>query len=120
MLDIKLPSFIMDPFKYMGGLSTPMSMLFIGAVIYSIGLKNIRFDRDMLILLIGRFVITPVIVMLFLHLFNVPALLGKVFIIQSAMPVATQCAVSTRAYGGDYRYASAAVTISTIAGLLFF
>lgn len=119
MLDIKLPGFLMDTFRYMGNLSTPMSMLFIGAIIYFMGFKGIKFDRDMIILLIGRFIISPLIIAAMMKIIRIPDLMGKVFIIQSAMPVITQSAVSARAYGGDYRYASAAVTVSTIAGLLF-
>lgn len=119
MLEIKLPGFITDPLKYMGSLCTPMSMLFIGAVVYSMGFRNIKFDRDLGLLLAGRFIITPLIVVLILPLFSVPDLLGKVFIIQSAMPVVTQSAVTTKVYGGDYRYASTAVTVSTIASLIF-
>lgn len=119
MLEVKLPNFLMDPFKYMGQLSTPLSMLFIGSVIYSMGFRGIKFDKDMILVLAGRFIITPLIVVAFLKVFNVPDLMGKVFVIQSAMPVVTQSAVTTRAYGGDYKYASAAVTVSTISGLIF-
>lgn len=119
MLNIKLPAFLMDVSKYMANLSTPMSMLFIGAVIYSIGIKGIRFDRDMIVLLIGRFIITPLIVILFFHFFNLPVLMKKVFVIQSAMPIITQSAVTTKAYGGDYKYASASITVSTVVGLAF-
>lgn len=119
LLDIKLPPFLMNTFKYMGNLSTPMSMLMIGTIIYSMGFKKIKFDRDMVFVMVGRFLVTPLLVVLSLRFFTVPNLMSKVFIIQSSMPVMAQTVVSARAYDGDYNYAASAVTVSTLLSLLF-
>ncbi len=40
IFSIDLPFFIKDAFQYMGNLSTPLSMLFVGTVIYNIDLKK--------------------------------------------------------------------------------
>lgn len=119
ILNIKLPAFLMDVSKYMANLNTPMSMLMIGTIIHSIGIKGIKFDREMIGVMAGRFIVTPLLVVTALRLLPVPDLMGKVFIIQSAMPVMAQTAVSARAYNGDYRYASSAITVTTIASLIF-
>ena len=81
MLNIKLPTFLRDTFKYMGNLSTPVSMFMIGTIIYSMGIKKIKFDLDMLMTMAGRFVVAPVLVVIGLKIFSVPELMGKVFII---------------------------------------
>lgn len=118
VLRIKIPQFIMDTSKYMGNLSTPLSMLFIGSVIFSMGLKEIKFDKDAIALMTGRFIITPLLVIVFLCYFPVPELMRKVLVVQSAMPVLTQSAIASKAYNGDYKYAASMVTLTTGIGLI--
>lgn len=119
MFRIELPMFIMNAAKYMGNLSTPMSMIYIGMIIYSIGFKGIKLDKDMIALLIGRFVITPLLVFIMLQFIPVPDLMKKVFIIVSAMPVMTQNSIVIQAYKGDHKYATIMVTVTTAASLVF-
>ena len=38
---------------------TPLSLIYIGIVLYDAGLKSIRFDRDTIVALIGRFILAP-------------------------------------------------------------
>lgn len=119
LLNIKLPSSIMDTCKYLGNLTTPLSMLFIGAVIQSINLKSIKFDKDMLLVLIGRFVVSPLITYLFIYLFAAPQLMKNVFIIQSALPVMANTAIVTKAYNADHEFAAIMIAITTLASLVF-
>jgi hypothetical protein len=118
LLDIKLPPFLMDTFKYMGNLTTPLSMLFIGITIRSIDLKQVRFDKDMAGVLIGRFFVSPLTILLISLAFPLPKLMRDVFIIQASMPVMTNTAIITRAYNTDYEYAAIMVTITTIVSVL--
>jgi hypothetical protein len=118
LLNIKLPSFIMDTSKYLGNLTTPLSMFFIGASIYFVNLKSVKFSIDIVWILIGRFVISPLLVILILPMFHIPLLMGSVFIVQAAMPVMANSAIIARAYGSDYNFASLMIAISTIGTLL--
>lgn len=119
MLNIRVPAFLMDTCQYMGSLSTPISMLFIGSIIFSMGIKGIILDKDAIALMAGRFIITPMLVIFFFRLYPVDDLMRKVLVIQSAMPVLTQSAIASKAYNGDYKYASAMVTLTTGASLVF-
>ena len=118
LLNIKLPSFIMDTSKYLGNLTTPLSMFFIGASIYLANLKSVKFSLDIVWILIGRFVVSPLLVILILPMFPIPQLMGSVFIVQAAMPVMANSAIIARAYGSDYNFASLMIAISTIGTLL--
>ncbi len=118
-LEVKLPSFLMDSFKYIGNLTTPLSLLFIGITFNSVDFKSIRFDKDMAALLFGRFVLSPLLVYALSLLIPVPGLMLKVFIIQSAMPVITQSAIVAKAYDIDYHYATVMVTVTTILSMIF-
>jgi len=60
LLNIQLPSWIMKDFQYVGGLTIPLSMIFIGTAIAGAGLQNVHLNRDSLGILLGRFVVAPV------------------------------------------------------------
>lgn len=119
LLGVRLPSFIMDSCKYIGNLTTPLSLLFIGITFSTIKIADIKPDRDMAAVVFGRFVLAPAMIYALALLIPIPSLMTKVFIIQSAMPVITQAAITARAYDADYRYATVMVTVSTILSVLF-
>lgn len=119
LLDVKLPEFLMDTCRYMGNLTTPLSMLYIGNIIYSIDFKALKWDKSMSIILIGRFLVAPLAVFFMCMHAGVPLLMKKVFIIQAAMPAMTVTSVLAQASGGDYKYAAVVTTLTTIATLLF-
>ncbi|HEX2946573.1 MAG TPA: AEC family transporter [Clostridia bacterium] len=118
LLNIRLPSFILDSSKYIGNLTTPLAMFFTGIVLYSVKFRDIRFDKDVIALLLARSVISPVLVLVMLPFFGVPALMGKVFVIQAAMPAITSTSVVAREYGSDYQFAALMTAITTVASLV--
>ncbi|AOY75680.1 AEC family transporter [Clostridium formicaceticum] len=118
LLEIRLPSFIVDTSRYLGNLTTPLSLLFIGMTFHSIDIRKLSFSIDQLLLFLGRFLIAPLVVYLLAIFFPIPPLMFKVFIIQSAMPVMAQVAIVSKAYGGDYEYATLMVTFTTLASAL--
>lgn len=119
IMGIKLPTFIMDSCKYIGSLTTPLSLLFIGITFSTINIKDIKFDKDMVALILGRFVFSPLVVYALALVIPIPSLMTKVFIIQAAMPAITQSAIAAKAYDVDYRYATVMVTVSTVLSVLF-
>ncbi|MGG7164835.1 AEC family transporter [Clostridium ihumii] len=117
MLAVPVPKFIMDTCKYLGNLTTPLSMLFIGNTMFYINLKGLHFDKDIWGVLLGRFIISPLLVVVLCKFFPLPSLMAKVFIIQAAMPVMTNTAIVSKSYDADYQYAAIMITISTILSL---
>ena len=119
LLEVRLPEFIMDSCKYLGNMTTPLSLLFIGITFYYIDFKSIKVDADMLAIMFGRFILSPALVFLVALPMHIPSLMLKVFVIQSAMPIITQSAIVTKAYNGDYKYATVMVTVSNIISMVF-
>lgn len=119
ILGIKLPYFIMDSFKYIGSLTTPLSLLFIGITFSTIKIKDIKFDKDMAAMIFGRFIFSPLVVYALALVIPIPSLMTKVFIIQAAMPVITQAALTAKAYDADHQYATVMVTVTTVLSVLF-
>lgn len=119
MLNIKLPKFMLDTCKYFGNLTTPLSMLFIGITIYSVDLKEIKIDVDMIVVLLGRFLVSPIITFAVAYYHPIPNLMKEVFVIQAAMPVMTNTAIVARSYGADHKYATVMTVVTTILSLIF-
>ncbi len=119
LLNIKLPKSIMDSCKYIGNLTTPISTMFIGITLSSLNLKEIKLDKKSSIILIARFILSPITVLILCSFIKIPVLMEKVFIIESAMPVMMQIAIVSRAYESDYEYATVMAALSTAASLIF-
>lgn len=118
LLHIKLPTFLMSDFNYIGDLTIPLSMLFIGIAIHQAGLGKIRLNRDNLGILIGRFIAAPALMTLLVLPAPMPALMKEVFILQSAMPVMTNTPVVSELYHADSDYAAVMVTETTLFSLI--
>ncbi|HLV10419.1 MAG TPA: AEC family transporter [Halanaerobiales bacterium] len=118
LVGFKLPNFILDTLKYMSNLTTPLSMLTIGIIIYQIRPDEFKINRDLILILLGRFLLSPLIAYSVFKLFGGSFLMLKVFVIEAAMPVMTTIAIVGHAYNADHRYASVMVTISTIISLI--
>lgn len=109
------PKFLMDTCKYLGNLTTPLSMLFIGLSIYKTGIAHIKPSIEMAIILAGRFIVSPLTVFLLSLIFPMPRLMRNVFILQAAMPVMTSISMVAKSYNADYSYTSIMITSSTLA-----
>ena len=112
------PKFIMDTCKYLGSLTTPLSMLFIGSTIFNVKIKDIKPDKGFFAVFAGRFILSPVLVAVLSIFFPIPVLMRKVLIVQAAMPVMTQTAIVAKAYGADHEYAAIVTTATTVGSLV--
>ena len=106
MLQIKMPAFLASDLQYLGNLTTPLSMIFIGLSVSHVGVKQLVLGKDQLLILLGRFVVAPLLMASIVYWLPLPNLMKQVFIIQSAMPVMTNAPVVARLYGADSDYAA--------------
>ena len=118
MLQIKLPAFLASDLQYLGNLTTPLSMIFIGLSVSHVGVKQLVLGKDQLLILLGRFLVAPLLMASIVYWLPLPSLMTQVFIIQSAMPVMTNAPVVARLYGADSDYAAVMVTETTLATMV--
>ncbi|HAT53820.1 MAG TPA: malate permease [Lactobacillus sp.] len=112
-------TFIASTLTYVGDLVTPLSLIYIGIVLADAGLKSIRFDRDTVVALLGRFVLSPVVMVLVLLFaqrtgMTFAPLLTKTLIVQSATPMLAVLPILANEAHGDVKYATNVVTTSTV------
>ena len=118
MLQIKMPAFLASDLQYLGNLTTPLSMIFIGLSVSHVGVKQLVLGKDQLLILLGRFLVAPLLMASIVYWVPLPSLMKQVFIIQSAMPVMTNAPVVARLYGADSDYAAVMVTETTLATMV--
>jgi len=119
LLAIPVPEWINKTLDMVGGIVTPMSLIYIGIILADAGLKSIRFDRDTILALVGRFIVAPVIMIGIIliggsMIGSMPQLESSSFIIQSAAPGLAVLPILVDQSHGDVDYATNLVTTSTV------
>ncbi len=118
LLDLPLPTLVDKTFSMVGGVVTPLSLIYIGIVLADAGLKSIHFDRDTIVALLGRFVFAPavmiIIMMMFKGAMDIPSVEQGTLIIQAAAPGLAVLPILVGEAKGDVEYATNVVTTSTV------
>jgi predicted permease len=118
VLNVKIPPLLGIAGNQIGGMTTPLSIICIGIAIYQTGLKNIRLSRDVGLIALGRFVVSPLVVLGLLYFFPVPELMRNVFIIQASLPPMSNIALLAIKYNTAPGFASVAVSFGTLCALV--
>jgi hypothetical protein len=108
----------MDLAKYLGNMTTPLSMLFVGIVISRVEWKKLKLEIDIVFLILGRFLVSPFFIIVLMRGHDFPLLMKQVFLIQAAMPAMTQTPILAQAYGADSEYAGIGTSLTTVLSLI--
>ncbi len=116
---MKFPALATTTLTYLGNLVTPLSLIYIGAVLSKAGLQSIHFDRDTIAALLGKFILSPAIIVFVLYVAtsfgtSLTPLLKQTLIVQAAVPALTILPILAAEAKGDVTYATNIVTTSTI------
>ena len=119
LADVRPPAFLMLAAGFLGDLTTPLALIFIGMTVQGVDLRQLRQQggrtlRDMGLALAGRLVLAPLIMAVLVLLFPVPALMGKVFIMQASLPVIVQVAILSAYYRSDPQFGAMMVSLSSL------
>jgi predicted permease len=117
LVGLSLPDFLLDLCATVGSMTTPLSMIFVGITIAGVHWKALRPSLDMVLVLAGRFLVSPLLLLLLVSRTELPLLMKEVFLIQAAMPAMTQTPIIAKAYGADAEYAGLMTSVTTIASL---
>ena len=118
LADIPVPTFIHASLSYVGAVVTPLSLIYIGIMLCDAGLKSIRFDKDTIAALLGKFVLAPVIMVILILIgrtwLPLPAMEAKTLIVQSSVSALAVLPILANEAKGDVQFATNLVTTSTI------
>lgn len=114
-----LVSFVTTTLSKIGGLVTPLSLIYIGIMLSNFGLKNMKFDRSVIITLFGRFVTAPIIMTILIFIgaqagLTITPVFYKTLIIQAATPTFAVLPVLATTYHSDVQFATNIVVTSSV------
>lgn len=117
-LEIQVPDFVQKPLSMISGMTSPLALFFIGSVIRNMDKSSMKFGRDLFAALATRFVLVPIVSILFFRMMPIPIEMKQVFFMLSTMPAMTQMGIMARQYDSDYEFACTVITMTTIISML--
>lgn len=113
LFSIELPYTIYRTLELIGGLTTPLAMLFIGSILADVKTSEIFTQKGVFVICIIRLLILPILVILILKLIGFRDYLLAIPVIITGMPAAANAAIMASRYNNDYHLASKIVFLST-------
>jgi len=114
LIGYRPPEVIMSFAKYISSSVSSLALLYGGYIVFELGLRNIRFERGIPIMVLCRLVAAPLICVGYCRLFGIVGLAHDVMVVESALPVVSQITVMAGNFGADDKYAATGATLSTI------
>lgn len=111
---LKFPAIIVDTMKMVGGITTPMSLIIIGASLAAIPIKEVFRDKKLYLFALIKLLIIPVLLLLILKPFVLNKMILGVMVILAGMPVASVLVMLCKEYGIDSELATKATFITTL------
>lgn len=117
---IQLPAVLADTLDTIGGLTSPLAMLVVGANLYGMRLREMLKDWRMNCYVLLRQFAMPLLFWILLRRFTQHAMLTPVWLLLSGMPVANTTALFATEYGGNEKLASKCIFLTTLCSLVSF
>ena len=121
-----IPEFLETAMGYAGGLTTPLSLLIVGAILSRTGRDVFRLGKTGAVALAGRFLLVPALTLGLcllarrLGLADIPEapMMISVFTLEAAMPVMNQAAIMSRVTGADHALGARLLAVSCLFGFV--
>lgn len=114
LVNVQLPGIVMRYLGYMSGTVSPIALLVSGFIIYDIGLRSLKPDKLICMVVLFRFVVSSVLFAALCAVFGVTDLPRSVMVVQCSMPVVTQTVIASAVYHADEQLAARGVALSTL------
>ncbi|MFO7999939.1 MAG: AEC family transporter [Marinilabilia sp.] len=123
-LQFRFPAVVHEPLKNIGGATSPLALLYIGASLTGTNIKGIVKRFDLYALSLNKLVIIPLILLLIINLsiryFGVElgSMARTIIVLETAMPCMSMIVIMARNYGAADDRASENVFLTTLLSLL--
>ena len=114
LLGVTLPGFITDAVGFVGGATTPLSVICIGFMLSRADFKKILKKWRLTVTALIQLTVAPIITCLVLGALNFPTEVIQVCTLIQALPTATSLGLFATKYGGNNIESSELVAISTL------
>jgi predicted permease len=117
-LELPMPDWGRAPIKALGDATLPMALLVAGAILGTPGSQVSNWRRQLAGLAALRLIVSPLIVAIAITALGWHVVMGKVIIMQAAMPAGLSISIMAKTYGSDARFGASATLWSTVASLV--
>lgn len=117
LLGIHLPSFVDTAIDSIGGCTTSISIMVVGAILADVDWKTI-FEKDVFLASAVRLIALPIMALIILQFLPISTLELSVSVILTGMPIGSTTAILAEQYGADSKFASKCVFASTLLSLI--
>jgi predicted permease len=114
LFQIPLPDPVSKAVAMVGSMTSPLSMLIVGALLAATPIKEMFRGRELYYGSLVRLIILPLLIYAALWLLRLPEDVFRVCVILTAMPAAANTAIMAEMYDGDAGLASRIIGVSTI------
>lgn len=120
VLHIRLPEMIADTCDTLGGLTSPLAMLVVGANLSGMHAKDILTNMRMNLYVILRQIALPLVFWVIVSRFVTHPVLAPSLLLLCCMPAANTTSLFATEYGGDEKLASQGIFLTTLFSLVSF
>ena len=85
-----------------------------GCILRDADWSKLKISRDLLLVLLFRFIVCPALMLGVVYVMPLPALNKQVFFLLSSMPAMTQLSVMSKESGSDVEFASLLIAVTTV------
>lgn len=114
---VQLPTFVEKTITGISNCNTPLSMMLIGMMLAEVNPKGL-IDKTMVFYTAIRLLAIPAVVFGITALLPIDAMLRGITVIMAGMPAPITTALLSAKYGGDEKYATGMIFLSTILSLI--
>lgn len=118
LFSIKLPSPLLKTLESIGNMTTPISMLIIGAMLADVKLKDVFKGFDVYYLNFVKLIVAPLLVCAMLKILGSDKTLLEICVILVSMPTASLIGVFAEKYNSDKVTASKCVFLTTVLSIV--
>ena len=118
LLDIQLPSVLMDTINSVGSLTAPLSMMMIGSSLAVYPIKNSFTDWRSYVFAFVRLMIVPFVTMIMCRLLHIDAYYANITIITNAMPVGSMVLMLATQYNANVKIVTRNIVVSTLLSVI--
>lgn len=118
LLNVNMPSWFMNAASTIGQLTTPLALLYIGFSLSIVPKGRALFSKDLMLACAGRLLVCPLVTLLVVLAFSIDEFVGKVFVLQAALPAVMQASILSAHYKTDPAFGTLVITTTTIGCVL--
>ncbi len=113
-LGLRLPGFLVGGMEILGNITVGSAMLIIGALVGDLVARRLPLRREVWVVALHRFLLSPALGLVCLPFLGLPAPLSTIFLMMTTMPPLVTTALVAASLGGDEELAAAGVVIPTV------